>query len=48
MTQQQKPQEKMTQRKKGGTPGARTHNKENQGKNDATSESSTTGTVNSK
>ena len=47
MTQQQKPQEQMTQREKGGTSGARTHNKENKGKNDATGESSTTGTVDS-
>ena len=48
MTQQQKPQEQMTQRKKGGTSGARTHNKENKGRNDATSETSTTETVDSK
>jgi hypothetical protein len=37
MMQQQKPQEQVTQRKKGGASGARTHSKENQGKNDATS-----------
>jgi hypothetical protein len=48
MTHQQKPQEQMTQRKKGGTSGARTHNKENKGKNDAASESSTNETVDSK
>ena len=47
MAQQQKPQEQMTQCKKGGTSGARTHNKENQEKNDATGESSTIGTVDS-
>ena len=44
ITQQQIPQEHVTQQEKDSTYGTRTHNKENQRKNDATSESSAKGT----
>ena len=45
ITQQRIPQEHVTQQEKDNTPGARTHGKENQEKNDATSESLANGTV---
>ena len=44
ITQQRKAQEHVTQQEKDDTSGTRTHGKENQEKNDATSESSTNGT----
>jgi len=46
ITQQRKTQEQVTQLRKENATGSRTHNEENQGKNDATSESRTNGTVN--